>query len=72
MPVVREATDPALRLDREPSSELMVANSRAVRHFAHALMERGKNEPISLEVLIEFAQRLPFGCPPPRSRCLLC
>jgi transposase len=63
--VVMEATglyglDLALRLEREPSLELMVANPRAVRHFAHALMKRSKNDPIDLQVLVEFSRRMPF------------
>jgi len=63
--VVMEATglyglDLALRLEREPSLELMVANPRAVRHFAHALMKRSKNDPIDAGVLVEFARRMPF------------
>jgi transposase len=63
--VVMEATglyglDLALRLDAAPSVELMVANPRAVRHFAHALMKRSKNDPIDTGVLVEFAQRMPF------------
>jgi transposase len=63
--VVMEATglyglDLALRLDSAPSVELMVANPRAVRHFAHALMKRSKNDPIDTGVLVEFAQRMPF------------
>ena len=63
--VVMEATglyglDLALRLDAAPSVELMVANPRAVRHFAHALMKRSKNDPIDTDVLVEFAQRMPF------------
>jgi transposase len=63
--VVMEATglyglDLALCLDREASLELMVANPRAVRHFAHALMKRSKNDPIDVLVLVEFARRMPF------------
>jgi transposase len=63
--VVMEATglyglDLALRLEREPSLELMVANPRAVRHFAHALMKRSKNDPIDAQVLLEFSRRMPF------------
>jgi transposase len=63
--VVMEATglyglDLALRLDAAPSVELMVANPRAVRHFAHALMKRSKNDPIDTDVMVEFAQRMPF------------
>jgi transposase len=63
--VVMESTglyglDLALRLEGEPRVELMVANPRAVRHFAHALMKRSKNDPIDVEVLREFAARMPF------------
>ncbi len=63
--VVMEATglyglDLALRLDAEASVELMVANPRAVRHFAQALMKRSKNDPIDAGVLLEFARRMPF------------
>ena len=63
--VVMEATglyglDLALRLDAEASIELMVANPRAVRHFAHALMKRSKNDPLDADLLVEFAQRMPL------------
>lgn len=63
--VVMEATglyglDLALCLEREPSLEVMVANPRAAHHFAHALMKRSKNEPIDVQVLVEFAARMPF------------
>lgn len=63
--VVMEATglyglDLALRLDAEASLELMIANPRAVRHFAHALMKRSKNDPIDTDVLVEFTRRMPF------------
>jgi len=76
--VVMEATglyglDLALRLDAAPSVELMVANPRAVRHFAHALMKRSKNDPIDTGVLVEFAQRMPFHRwvrPSPAARAL--
>jgi len=37
-----------------------VANPRAVRPFAIALMKRSKNDPIDTDVLVEFAQRMPF------------
>ena len=38
----------------------MTANPRAVRHFAHALMKRSKNDPIDVGVLLEFVRRMPF------------
>ena len=52
--------DLALALSGQPGIELMVANPRAVRHFAYALMKRSKNEPIDVAVLEEFAARMPF------------
>jgi transposase len=38
----------------------MVANPRAVRHFATALMQRSKNDQLDAAVLREFAARMPF------------
>ncbi len=52
--------DLALRLHQHPGLEVMVANPRAVRHFAHALMERSKTDPVDAKVLLEFAGRMPF------------
>jgi len=39
---------------------MMVANPRAARHFAHALLQRSKNDPLDAGVLCEFAARMPF------------
>lgn len=39
---------------------VMVANPRAVRSFAQALLERSKNDRLDAEVLREFAARMPF------------
>jgi transposase len=39
---------------------VMVANPRAVRHFATALMQRSKNDCLDAVVLCEFAARMPF------------
>lgn len=52
--------DLALRLQKQPGIEVMVANPRAVRHFAQALMERSKTDPLDARVLLEFAARMPF------------
>jgi transposase len=38
----------------------MVANPRAVRHFAQAMMQRSKNDQLDAVVLREFAARMPF------------
>ena len=63
--VVMEATgmyglDAALALAEKPGVELMVANPRAVRDFARALMQRSKNDQQDAEMLREFAARMPF------------
>lgn len=39
---------------------VMVANPRAVRHFAAALVERSKTDPLDARVLAEYAACMPF------------
>ena len=47
--------------------EVMVANPRAARHFATAMMQRSKNDRLDARVLLEFAKRMPFQAwTPPR------
>jgi transposase len=63
--VVLESTglyglDLACALHRAAQVEVMVANPRAVRHFASALMKRSKNDRLDAVVLREFAARMPF------------
>lgn len=63
--VVLEATglyglDVALALSAAEGIEVMVANPRAVRHFAQAMMQRSKNDQLDAVVLREFAARMPF------------
>ena len=52
--------DLALALSAQEGLEVRVANPRAVRHFATALMKRSKNDQIDAGVLEQFAARLPF------------
>jgi transposase len=52
--------DLTLWLQKQAGIEVMVANPRAVRHFAQALMERSKTDPLDARVLLEFAVRMPF------------
>ena len=52
--------DVALFLSAQEGVELMVANPRAVRHFAMARMQRSKNDQLDAEVLREFAARMEF------------
>ena len=50
---------------------LMVANPRAVRHFAQAMMRRSKTDRLDAAVLTEYAARLPFRpWRPPSPRAL--
>lgn len=63
--VVLEATglyalDLALLLSAQKLVEVMVANPRAVRHFAQAMMQGSKNDRLDAVVLLEFAERMPF------------
>ena len=63
--VVLEATglyglDAALALSEQEGVEVMVANPRAVRNFAQAMMQRSKNDRLDAVVLREFAARMPF------------
>ncbi len=52
--------DLALELDETDGVEVMVNNPRTVRRFAQALMKRGKSDRIDGDVLMQFAQRMPF------------
>jgi transposase len=52
--------DVALALSAQEGIELMVANPRAVRHFAKASMQRSKNDQLDAVVLGEFATRMKF------------
>jgi len=52
--------DVALWLSAHAGIELMVANPRAVRHFAKATMQRSKNDQLDAVMLREFAMRMEF------------
>jgi len=52
--------DLALALSGQEGLEVMVANPRAVRHFAQAMMKRSKNDQIDAGVLEQFALPMPF------------
>jgi transposase len=69
--VVLESTgvyglDLAMALHRAKRVEVMVANPRAVSHFARASLKRSKTDVLDAEVICEFAMRMPFEpwCPP--------
>ncbi len=50
---------------------VMVANPRAVRHFATAMMRRSKNDRLDAQVLCEYAARMPFQAWRPPSAAAL-
>lgn len=52
--------DLALFLSAQERMRVMVANPRAVRHFAQAMMRRSKSDALDAVVLWEFVQRMPF------------
>lgn len=52
--------DLALFLSAQPQVEVMVANPRAVRHFAEAILQRSKTDALDAVLLWEFVQRMPF------------
>ena len=52
--------DLALYLQADSRLEVMVANPRAVKDFAKALLQRSKSDPIDAWVLAEYAARMPF------------
>jgi transposase len=63
--------DLALYLQADSRLEVMVANPRAVKDFAKALLERSKSDPIDAWVLAEYAARMPFRpWQPPSSAAL--
>jgi transposase len=64
--VVLEATgnyglDLALALHRAKRVEVMVANPRAIAHFALAYLRRSKTDAMDAQVILEFAKRMPFS-----------
>lgn len=52
--------DVALALAQTPGLEVMVVNPRAARDFAKAFLHRSKTDALDAQVLLEFAQRMPF------------
>ena len=72
--VCMEATGPygldlAATLHAAPDIAVMVANPRAVRDFARALMSRNKTDRVDADTLSQHAERMPFKpwTPPPQA-----
>ena len=63
--------DLALYLEADSRLEVMLANPRAVKDFAKALLERSKSDPLDAWILAEYAARMPFRAwQPPSSAAL--
>jgi transposase len=52
--------DLAVALHDAGGFELMVANPKAAKRFAEAMMSRTKTDPVDAALLAEFAERMPF------------
>ena len=52
--------DLALALHRAPRVEVVVVNPAAVRDFGRALMQRSKTDGVDADVLLAYAERMPF------------
>ncbi len=50
----------ALALDADPRIEAMVANPKAIKHFATAILQRGKTDSLDAGTILEFVERMPF------------
>ena len=50
----------ALALKKHPLTEVMVANPRAMKHFAEAVMQRGKSDTMDTATILEFCMRMKF------------
>jgi transposase len=46
--------------------EVMVVNPRAIKHFATAILQRGKTDSLDAGTILEYLERMPFNawCPP--------
>ena len=61
----------ALYLSNAKKVKIMVINPKAIKHFAIALMKRGKTDPLDASVILEYLKRMEFKqWEPPREICL--
>ncbi len=63
--------DVCLALHGAEGIDVMVANPRAVKSFAEALLARNKTDPDDATVLLAFAERMPFSAWKPPSTTVL-
>ena len=61
----------ALFLSNAKKVKVMVINPKAIKHFAVALMKRGKTDPLDASVILEYLKRMAFEqWEPPGEICL--
>ena len=41
--------------------EVMVINPKAIKHYAHACMQRAKTDPLDAQLILDYTQRMPFA-----------
>lgn len=61
----------AIALDANARIEVMVANPKAIKNFATAILQRGKTDSLDAGTILEFAERMPFRCWQPPSEEVL-
>lgn len=50
----------ALTLHRAARVQVMVVNPKAIKHFAIAILQRGKTDRIDAAIILEYLERMPF------------
>lgn len=57
----------AIALHKAPGVEVMVVNPKAIKHFATAILQRGKTDSMDAGCILQFLERMPFRpwAPPP-------
>jgi transposase len=57
----------AIALHKAPGVEVMVVNPKSIKHFATAILQRGKTDSLDAACILQFLERMPFRpwAPPP-------
>ena len=50
----------AMALHGHRRVEVMVINPKAIKHYAHACMQRAKTDPLDARLILDYTQRMPF------------
>ena len=50
----------ALALDHHPRTEVMVVHPKAIKNYAGATMQRAKTDAVDAQLILDYAQRMPF------------